>query len=213
MLCNISKLVVVVIVGLAVGCQTKNPSQSSSSNEELRLLTPEQKKKLYENAERVERKEVIKQSIVNDKGEIIGTTSSQTTVIFLKPGLGGGRFGVNTSCTGSCTGTPLNLCPSGPSFCGCNIVGDNCVCGTGCAADSNCQGTCSSNSIGFGNFGIFIAMDRDNRSPASVVRAKQVSVTDVACRHAPPNNTLDRGAESVRASSRPPVSVNRGTAD
>lgn len=171
MLCNISKLVVaVVLVGLAVGCQSKNPSQSSSSNEELRLLTPEQKKILYENAERVEWKEMVKQSIMNDKGEVIGTVSSQTTVIFLKPGFGGGRFSVNNTCSGECTGIPLILCPTGSSSCGCYLVGSSCVCGTECAADSNCKGTCKTTSIGFGNFGVFIAMDRDNPPNTSVAR-------------------------------------------
>jgi hypothetical protein len=163
---NISKLVVaVILVVLVIGCQSKNPSPSSSSAEELRLLTPEQEKKLLEQAERVEQKEMVRQPIKNEKGEVVGEVRSQTTVIFLKPG---GRFSVNTTCTPACTGVPINLklgVPTQENSCHCN---DKCDACTGAVDAQGCGGTCTQTKTGFGNFGIFIAMERENPQNTSV---------------------------------------------
>lgn len=157
MWCNISKLVVaVILVLLVVGCPSKD---SSPGSEELRLLTPEQEKKLFEDAERVEKKEIVRQSFKNDKGEVVGTVTSQTTVIFLK---GGGRFNVNTTCAGACSGNPTLLCTDkDDNTCGCRLENNACEC-KGCSNKLGCTGTCAKSSVGFGNFGRFIAMDRGN---------------------------------------------------
>ncbi len=168
MRCNNSKLVVMVIfVVLAVGCQSKGPPPSSSTAEELRLLTPEQEKKLLENADRVEKKEIERQPLKNQKGEVIGTITSQTTIIFLKPGFGGGKFSVSSQCVSACTGAV------DAKGCGCN---DTCTACTGTptilssvgGADNTCHGTCTMTKSGFGNFGIFIAMNRDDPPHTSV---------------------------------------------
>src|SRR5262245_9923920 len=92
-------LVVVVLAGLATACSSKAPAPSASSTEELRLLTPEQVRTLYENADRMEKKEAVRQALMNHTGEVIGTVTSQTTVIYLKPTAGGGRFSVNDTCS------------------------------------------------------------------------------------------------------------------
>lgn len=175
MLCNISKLVVMVVfAGLAVGCQSKNPPLSDSGTEELRSLTPEQEKKLLENAERMEQKEVVRQPVKNDKGEIVGTISSQTTVIFLKPGggFGGGRFSVNTSCSSSCSGIPTVLDPSNPNNTCSGITPDGCSPSSGscttCTCKNGCSCTCTTTKTGFGNFGGFIAMESEDSMNVSV---------------------------------------------
>lgn len=176
MCCNLSKLVIAIIPVLLIGCESKTPSISPSNAEELRLITQEQEKKLLDQAEKVEAKEVVRQPIKNDKGIVVGTVSSQTTVIFLKPGGGsrGGRFSVNTSCSSSCSGIPTVLDPSNPNnTCsgltptGCEPSGGSC---STCTCPNGCTPSCTITKTGFGNFGIFIAMDRDNPMNISVAR-------------------------------------------
>lgn len=168
---NISGLVAVVVLAVvATGCPSTTTPPSSSVVEELRLLTPEQERKLLENADRVEKKEVVRQALTNDNGEVVGTVTSQTTVIFLKPSAGGGRFSVNASCTGTCSGIPIDLCPGLPeNKCGCNIILDKCQC-AGCSSEGGCSGTCTGTKVGFGNFGLFIAMDGGGGESARVAQ-------------------------------------------
>jgi hypothetical protein len=160
----------VLCVTIVIGCQSKTSTSSSSSNEELRLLTPEQEQKLYELADKVEPKETIKQSIMNDNGEVVGTVTSQTTVIYLKRSAGGGRFSVNETCTNSCTGVPINLKPGGTTqenSCHCNDKCDGC---TGAVDSQGCAGTCTKTKTGFGDFGIFIAMENGDPQDGEFAR-------------------------------------------
>lgn len=173
MLRKISKFTaLVMLVTLAAGCTPKNPSPTSSAVEELRLLTPEQIKFLQKNAERVEQKEEVRQTIKNDKGEVLSTQTSQTTVIYLKPSAGGGKFNVNATCSGTCSGIPTNICPDA-STCSCKKVPNDytgtCQC-AGCNNDSSgcTTGTCASVKVGFGDFGIFIVKNENNPPDATV---------------------------------------------
>jgi hypothetical protein len=106
-------------------------------------------------------------------------------VIFLKPGggFGGGRFSVNTSCSSSCTGIPTVLDPSNPnntcsgkSPTGCDPGGGSC---SSCTCKDGCSCTCTTTKTGFGNFGGFIAMDRNRNPPNTGVAQRQGSVADV----------------------------------
>lgn len=167
---RLSRLMVALFLALLVtGCPSKAPL---TSVEELKLLTPEQEKKILENAERVEQKEVIRQSVKNGRGEVTGTISSQTTVVFLKSG--GGRFSVNTSCSSSCSGIPTVLDPSNPNntcsgktTTGCDPSGGSC---TSCTCPNGCTCSCTTTKTGFGNFGIFIAMDREDSLNVSIAQ-------------------------------------------
>lgn len=155
--------IAVLALSLLVGCQPKEPSSGPlHGDEELRFLTPEQERQLHEQAARVEPQETVTHTLTNERGEAIGTVTSQTTVIFLQAGAGGGRFSVNTTCTSTCSGTPVKLDPSKPNnTCACNADCNKC---TGAVDEQGCTGSCSKSSVGFGNFGIFIA--REGRSAA-----------------------------------------------
>jgi len=164
----LSVMVGILFVTLTAGCQSKESTSTSTSNEELRLLTDEQQEKLYELAERMEKGQTVTKDILNDKGEVVGTVTSTTTVVFLKPSAGGGRFSVNETCTNNCTGVPINLDPSGSTqdnSCHCNDKCDGC---TGAIDAQGCSGSCSKSKTGFGDFGIFIAMENDQQGDRRV---------------------------------------------
>jgi len=156
---NLSRPVVGVgLVVLMLGCQPKTPppGPSTSSAEELRLLTPEQEQALLAESERVEKRDAVTQPLKDATGAVVGTVTSQTTVIYLKAGgrFGAGRFNVNTTCTSTCTGNPINLNPSLPSnVCACDSKCSTC---TGPVDAAGCTGSCTETKTGFGNFGLFI---------------------------------------------------------
>jgi hypothetical protein len=154
---------------LVAGCQTKTAS-TGPRTEELRLLTPEQEKKLAELTERTEQKELVTQVVKNGKGDVVATIKSQTTVIFLKPSAGGGGFSVNETCTSTCAGTPIVLDPgktTQENSCHCNAACDSCA---GAVDSQGCTGTCTKSKTGFGNFGIFIASTRESAPETLVAR-------------------------------------------
>ena len=168
---HLSKLLIIgLLISLMMGCHAKNTASTDSSNEELRLLTPEQEKKLISLAERTEEKPKLQQAVLDDKGNQIGTMTSQTTVIYLKPGGGlrGGRFSVNTTCVSSCTGTPVNLDPSkANNVCECD---KDCAKCTGAVDSQGCTGTCTKVTTGWGNFGIFIAKNQETLNGSIVLK-------------------------------------------
>jgi hypothetical protein len=144
---KVIKLLAASVVALStIGCQ----STTSASGDELRLLTSEQETKLLEQAERVEPTAPVTEYVRNSKGDVVGTVTSQTTVIFLKTG---GRFSVNTTCTSTCGGVPVTICPSGSNSCGCDSKCKTCA---GCSDSQGCTGSCTQSKVGFGNFGRFI---------------------------------------------------------
>ena len=162
---NVLKLIIGVSLSLLViGCGSSS-SQHNPDSEELKPVTAEQEAKLAGLAERVEKKEAVKMPFKNDKGEVIGTITSETTVYLLKQSAGGGRFSVNSTCTSTCAGTPIDIDPGGDSkknSCGCN---DKCDACTGPYNSNGCTGSCTKSRIGSGNFGIFIAKYSDPVNP------------------------------------------------
>lgn len=169
-------MVVINFMALFIGCP--GPNQPSGEADELRLLTPEQVKWLADNTEKEEKKEMVRQSIKNDKGEVVGNISSQTTVIYLKPGSGrpgGNRFSVNVSCTSSCSGVPTNIDPGNPNNT-CAGRQDGCDPGRGgcsaCTCPAGCTASCIATKTGAGNFGIFMAMEKGIDPEAVTVAQK-----------------------------------------
>lgn len=161
MLWNARFAVGAALVAFMLGCQPVD-QQSSTSNEELRVLTPNQEKLLLEKAERVEKKDVVRQDIVDDKGVVVGTVTSQTTVVYLKQASGGGRFSMNASCTSTCKGAVNSKGCSCDSACGA-CTGNPIDLDPG-STDNTCKGTCTKSTTGFGNFGIFMAINPEGQS-------------------------------------------------
>lgn len=139
-------LIPIILTALMAGCKP------AADTRELRILTPEQEAALFEQAERIEIGDVVKESIKNDEGIVIQTITSQTQVVFMRAG---GPFSVATSCYSSC-GPPLEVDPGGKittcEISGCMPKGGACTKAT-CTGDT-CTPSCSKLSIGFGDFSL-----------------------------------------------------------
>ena len=157
-----------VVASIAVAIAASTPREKGT------VLTQEQVKKLFAKAARVEKQPAVRKAVKNRKGDVVGYTTSQTVVVYMRGGVGGGRgLNVQTLCTKSCGGTPINLDPSNPnntcsgqSPTGCSP--ENGTCST-CTCPNGCSCSCSGTTTGFGNVGVFLAMaDADEAAPELV---------------------------------------------
>ena len=159
-----------VVIALAVGIAASTPARPEGT-----VLTPQQVKKLFTKAERVEKQPAVKQAVKNRKGEVVGYTTTQTVVVYMRGRPGGGGLRMSTSCTKSCSGTPTTLDPgnpnntcSGQSPTGCDPQNGNC---STCTCPNGCNCSCSGTTTAFGNLGLFLAMaDAEDPSPDLVAK-------------------------------------------
>lgn len=160
---TIAKIAVALVV-VSITSSACNSKSSDPGTETLSLITDAQVNQLLAEAERLDGQGIVKQELKDEHGATVGVVSSGTQIVFLKPGgrLGGGRFGINTTCTAKCTGIPTILNPGGNNSCsgkqptGCDPSGGTC---STCTCPDGCTPDCTTTKTGFGNFGIFIAQE------------------------------------------------------